>query len=99
MKLLKAIQQLTWLTMCIAWLSGCADWQTTPTTVDENHGFAVRQMISNQTLYPEHSQSLKQVTVMDGSKGQQIIRAYRAPATDLRQGKEGVDFNAGVGKE
>ncbi len=98
MKLLNQIQELTGMVICITSLSGCSDWQTTPVTVDENHGFAVRQMIANQTLYPEHSQSVKEVKVMDGSKGQQIIRAYRAPATDLRKGKEALEFNPEVGK-
>ncbi len=97
MKLLRLIQVLTGLTISVTWLSGCSDWQTTPVTVDEHHGFAVRKMIADQTLYPEHSQTITEVRVMDGAKGQQIIRAYRAPATDLRQGKEGVDFNAEIG--
>ena len=97
MKLLRLIQVFAGLTVFVNLLSGCADWQTTPTTVDEHHGFAVRKMIADQTLYPEHSQTITEVTVMDGPKGQQIIRAYRAPTTDLRQGKKAIDFNAEIG--
>lgn len=79
------------LTACLFTLTGCADWQTTPTTVDEHHGLAVRNMIRNQTLYPEHSLEHRQVLILDGQKSEGIIRPYRAPSTDLRRGKEQVE--------
>lgn len=81
------------LMLAISQLYGCADWQTTPTTVDEHHGMAVRQMIQSQTLYPEHSQEFRQDLFLDGQKGEGIINPYRAPATDLREGKEQVEMD------
>ncbi len=99
MKLLKIRLLLAGLTLFVVLLQGCSDWQTTPVTVDEYHGVAVREMIKNQTLYPEHTQTIQEVTVFDGRKGQQVIRAYRAPATDLRQGKKSVEFNSQIGRD
>ncbi len=72
-------------------LTACADWQTTPTEVDKNHGLAVRQMIQSQTLYPEHGQEHRQVLLLDGRKAQGIITPYRALGEDLRQGKESIE--------
>lgn len=76
-------------------VAGCADWQTTPTTVDEHHGVAVNNMIKNQTLYPEHSLEHRQVLILDGQKGEGIISPYRAPAVDLKRGKEAVEVDVG----
>lgn len=81
------------LILAASQLYGCADWQTTPTTVDEHHGMAVRQMIQSQTLYPEHSQEFRQELILDGQKAEGIISPYRAPATDLREGKETVEMD------
>lgn len=79
--------------------SGCSEWQTTPVTLDQNHGLAVRHMIKSQTMYPEHALSIKQVNVFDGKKGEQSMKAYRAPVTDLRNAKEGIKFNSQAGSE
>lgn len=84
---------ITGLSVCFLNVAGCADWQTTPTTVDRHHGMAVKNMIANQTLYPEHGQQPRQVLLIDGQKAEAIIKAYRAPVTDLRSGKESVDFD------
>jgi hypothetical protein len=68
-------------------LAGCADFQTTPKNVDRHFGQAVRHTLANQTMYPEHTQQSRQVWGIDGQKSSGIIRSYRMPATDLREGK------------
>jgi type IV pilus biogenesis protein CpaD/CtpE len=69
-------------------LAGCADFQTTPKNVDKHFGEAVRHTLADQTMYPEHTQQSQQVWGLDGQKSSGIIRSYRMPATDLRQGKK-----------
>lgn len=76
-------------------MSGCADWQTTPTTLDKHHGVAYRQMVKNQTLYPEHSKEIRQELILDGQKSEEIIRAYRNTDIDLEQSKSGITINLG----
>lgn len=68
------------LGICLLFMAGCADWQTTPTTVDKHFGKAVKNMVANQTLYPEHSQQLlPEVRSLDGQKGQRALTDYRLP--------------------
>ena len=76
---------------------GCSttEWHTTPRMVDSHFGQAVRHTLANQTMYPEHTLQRQDVLTLDGQKGQGIIRPYRAPATDLRQGKESMEFDLG----
>lgn len=76
-------------------LIGCADWQTTPTTLDEHHGAAFRQMVQNQTLYPEHGKVPRQELYIDGQKSEQAIRAYRQADVDMEEGKSAVTINVG----
>lgn len=83
--------------MLSLFMSGCADWQTTPTSVDKNHGVAFRQMVNNQTLYPEHGKEFRQVLMLDGQKSEDVIGAYRNTDIDLEQGKEAVTINVGGG--
>lgn len=78
-------------------LTACADWQTTPTVLDNDHGKSVRQMVQSQTLYPEHSQEPRQVLLLDGRKGVGIYMPYQTPASDLRKGKETVQKNIDEG--
>jgi hypothetical protein len=79
-------------------ISGClADWRTTPTTVDRYHGQAVKHMVANQTLYPEHGEQHRQVLLLDGPKAQGDITNYRLPPkvdqiTILQKSKERLDF-------
>ncbi len=80
-------------------LSGCADWNSTPSTVDQHHGLAVREMIKNQTLYPEHGRQPKQVLSLDAKKSEGIMRAYRATAMDLERGKQNVTINVDGGNK
>lgn len=81
--------------MLSLFMSGCADWQTTPTSVDENHGVAFRQMVKNQTLYPENGKEFRQELILDGQKSEEVIRAYRNTDIDLQQSKEGIVINLG----
>jgi hypothetical protein len=80
------------LTIFILNGASCAEWQTTPVTVDRNRGVAVSTMIENQTMYPEHTHQDRQVMAIDGPKGEGIMESYRKPATDLRKGKEGYNL-------
>lgn len=76
-------------------LNGCADWQTTPTTLDKHHGAAFRQMVQSQTLYPEHGKEFRQELYIDGQKSEQAIRAYRQADVDMDEGKSAVTINLG----
>lgn len=78
-------------------LTGCADWQTTPRTLDEHHGVAFRQMVQNQTLYPDHGKVSRQELYIDGQKSEQAIRAYRGQSVNLEEGKSAVTINLGGG--
>jgi len=84
---------ITGLSACLLNVAGCVDWQATPVTVDKYQGMAVKNMIANQTLYPEHTQQPRQVLLIDGQKAQTIIRAYRAPGESLRSGKQRVNLD------
>lgn len=70
---------ITGLSICLLTMAGCADWQTTPTTVDKHFGKAVKNMVANQTLHPEHSRQHRQELFIDGQKAQTIITDYRLP--------------------
>lgn len=48
--------------------AGCAEWQTTPVTVDQYRGLAVNRMIETQTMYPEHAWQEQQVMTLDAGK-------------------------------
>lgn len=67
-------------------MTGCAEWNSVPTVVDQNHGRAYAAMVKNQTLCPEHGQKAKNpqlcpehgpVMAMDGQKAQGNIITYR----------------------
>jgi len=83
-------------------MTGCAEWNSAPVVVQENFGNAVRNMVKNQTLCPEHGEMAEDpvlcpehgpVMGMDGQKAQTVIRAYRQPAKDpLEKAKEGATF-------
>ncbi|MDO9140667.1 MAG: hypothetical protein Q7U38_10105 [Methylobacter sp.] len=78
-------------------VTGCAEWNSHPVVVEQNFGNAVRNMVKQQTLYPEHGQDDKPVLTLDGRKAEGVIRAYREGASErLEQGKEGVTFDPGV---
>ena len=85
---------MTGFTSILLSMSGCADWRTTPETVDRYHGVAVKNMISNQTLHPEHGLKHRQVLSIDGPKAETIIETYRAPQSiKLEEGKEPVQVD------
>jgi hypothetical protein len=67
-------------------ITGCAEWNSVPTVVDQNHGRAYTAMVKNQTLCSEHGQKAKDpklcpehgpVMAMDGQKAQGNIITYR----------------------
>lgn len=74
-------------------LSGCADWKSKPVVVDENWGNSVRNMVRAQTLNPGSAYGDQPVLGLDGQKSQGTIKVYRTGNTDLRQGKETVEFD------
>lgn len=58
-------------------ITGCAEWNSIPTVVDQNYGRAYTNMVKNQTLCPVHGQMAKDpklcpehgpVMAMDGQK-------------------------------
>lgn len=77
-------------------LTGCTEWNSHPVVVDQNFGKAYKNMVKNQTLYPEHGQSDKPVLGMDGRKAQGVINAYRQPAkASLESAKQPVTIDVG----
>ena len=88
-------------------MTGCAEWNSVPTVVDQNHGRAYTAMVKNQTLCPEHGQKAKDpklcpehgpVMAMDGQKAQGNINAYRAvPKEVLEDSKIGAQYTGGTG--
>jgi hypothetical protein len=94
-------------------ISGCAEWNSVPTVVDQNFGHAYTAMVKNQTLCPEHGEKAKDpklcpehgpVMAMDGQKAQGSINAYRASPntrTDgngrLEDSKIGAIYTGGTG--
>ena len=75
-------------------MTGCAEWNSAPTVVDQNLGRAYHNMVENQTLYPEHGQNDHPILSLDGQKAQGVIDAYRMPAKDPREeSKKGVTFD------
>lgn len=94
---LSVLLRITGLASVLLVLSACAEWQTTPTAVDDNFGLAVSNMIENQTLYPEHGQEFRQDLLIDGQKAEFILKGYRAPVTDLREAKERIEIEIDSG--
>jgi hypothetical protein len=94
-------------------MTGCAEWNSVPTVVDQNFGRAYTAMVKNQTLCPEHGEKAKDpklcpehgpVMAMDGQKAQGNINAYRAsPNTKidgkgrLEDSKIGAQYTGGTG--
>ncbi|MCK5356539.1 MAG: hypothetical protein KAJ63_15590 [Methyloprofundus sp.] len=76
-------------------LSGCTDWQSKPVAVDESWGKSVKNMVEAQTLNPNAGYVDRPVLGIDGQKSQGAIQVYRAGSTDLKQGKEAVEFEVG----
>ena len=75
-------------------ITGCAAWNSVPVVVDQNMGKAARNLVKNQTLYPEHGQNDDPTLGLDGIKAQTVINAYRQPPKDpLEQSKQGVTFD------
>ena len=90
------ISQITLINFAlgVSMISGCAEWRTTPDMVDAHHGLAVRQMIENQTLYPEHAEQEQQVMTLDGRKAQGVLDKYRSPETkESSESKRPVEIN------
>lgn len=80
-------------------LAGCPEWNSHPVVVERDFGNSARNMVKNQTLYPEHGQNDKPVLGMDGQKAQGVIKAYRVPASEpLEKAKDGAEFDMNVGK-
>ncbi len=91
----KTIQGVTALLLLML-ITGCAEWNSAPVVVQQNFGRAYHAMVKNQTLYPEHGQTVNPTLGLDGQKAQTVIKAYRTPATQpLDKAKEGVQFNVG----
>lgn len=89
----RAVPGLLLLTL----MTGCAEWNSVPVVVDENFGRAYKNMVKNQTLYPEHGQNDDPSLTLDGQKAEGIIKAYRAGASkQLESAKEAVkvDINS-----
>ena len=88
-------------------VTGCAEWNSVPTVVDQNHGRAYTAMVKNQTLCSEHGQMAKDpklcpehgpVMAMDGQKAQGNINAYRAASKEvLEDSKIGAQYTGGTG--
>lgn len=75
-------------------MTGCAEWNSAPDVVDQNFGRAYKNMVKNQTLYPEHGQDDKPILTLDGQKAQTVIRAYRQPAKDpLEKAKTPINLD------
>ena len=75
-------------------LTACADWQSEPVVVDDNFGYAVRSMVKNQTLYPEHGQNDDPLMSLDGQKAEGVIEAYRSgPVEEQSKAKERVELD------
>ncbi|MDD2659478.1 MAG: hypothetical protein PHY54_07340 [Methylococcales bacterium] len=84
------MQGLTGL-LLLTTLTGCAEWNSHPVVVQQNYGNAVRNMVKNQTLYPEHGRNDNPILSLDGQKAEGVINAYRQPAGEsLEKAKEGV---------
>jgi len=78
-------------------MTGCTEWNSHPVVVEQNFGNAVRNMVKQQTLYPENGQDDKAILTLDGRKAETVIRAYREGSSEkIEQGKEGVVFDPGI---
>ena len=94
MKMLINLKNTVFIMLSSAvFLSGCADWQSKPVTVDENWGKSVKNMVEAQTLNPGSVYADQPVLGMDGQKSQGTIGVYRAGPSDLRSGKKTVEFD------
>ena len=84
---------------CLSVLTGCPEWNSVPTVVDQHLGDAYTNMVKNQTLCIEHGTKAKDpklcpehtdVIGMDGQKAKGVLDAYRqeaiAPAEDAKKG-------------
>jgi hypothetical protein len=77
-------------------LTACAEWSSKPAVVEANFGDSVRNMVKNQTLYPEHNQNDKPVLSLDGQKAQGIVKDYRdSESSKLDKAKQAVYLPAG----
>jgi hypothetical protein len=80
--------------LLLALMTGCAEWNSKPVVTEENFGRAVKNMVKNQTLYPEHGRNDNPILTMDGQKAQRVIEAYRQGASEqLDKAKEAVDID------
>lgn len=66
----------------LTFLTACAEWNSVPVVVDKQFGNAVRNMVSNQILYPEHGQNDRPILTIDGQKIQSVVSDYRESASD-----------------
>ena len=86
---------------CLSILTGCPEWNSVPTIVDQHLGDAYTNMVKNQTLCAEHGTKAKNLKLcpehtdvigMDGQKAKGVLDAYRqgavAPAEDAKKGLE-----------
>lgn len=92
-KLTISTSALMILVSSCVFLQGCADWRSKPVVVDENWGNSVSNMVEAQTLNPGATYKDQPVLGIDGQKSQGTIKVYRSGTTDLRKGKESVEFD------
>ncbi len=83
-------------------ITGCREWNSVPTVVDQSLGKAYHAMVKSQTLCTEHGLKAKDpklcpghgpVMAMDGQKAKGVIDAYRQGSTQAtEEAKKGVTF-------
>ena len=88
---------------CLLILTGCPEWNSVPTVVDQHLGESYNKMVKNQNLCPEHGAKAKNPSVcpeqkdvmaMDGQKAKAVIDAYRQGAVaPAEEAKKGVAFD------
>lgn len=87
------LQAITGLLLLIL-MNGCAEWNSHPVVTEHNFGNAVRNMVKNQTLYPEHGQNDNPVLSLDGQKAESLIGRYReASEQKLEESKKPLLIN------
>ncbi len=84
-------------------ITGCTEWNSVPTVVDQNLGKAYHNMVKNQTLCAEHGLKAKNpklcpehgpVMALDGQKAKGILDEYRnATSMPIEDAKKGVAFD------
>lgn len=79
--------------LCVLmFMTACAEWNSTPVVVEQNFGSAVRNMVKNQTLYPEHGQNDRPILTLDGQKAQGVVKDYRESSSDKLEKAKKASF-------